>query len=93
MQTTLSILLSMILLGGLEACSQEILKICTPKIESGNTFDGKMCSCKAYGGWLATPSTSPGSVPDGIQLFVSKRLLCSSVKTKTKIITKNKLIL
>ena len=36
------ILLGMLLLGGLRAWLQEILKICSPEIESGSSLDGKL---------------------------------------------------
>ena len=46
--------LNKLLLGGLEACPQEKFKNYPAKIESESSFDGKLWSCKAHGGWLAT---------------------------------------
>ena len=39
---TQHILLSMLMLSGLKAYPEEILKICAPEIEYGSSFDGKL---------------------------------------------------
>ena len=58
-QTTLSILL----LGGLGHVPQENIWKLLSWEWIWSSFDENLRSCKAYGGWPATSSTSPGSVP------------------------------